>query len=59
MLDLGLETRQNTDVFRSLVFSELADALKVRDKTAARGILMDILPDTLHNNIPELLDGLV
>ena len=59
ILDLGLETRQNTDVFRTLVFSGLADALKKCDLKASQTILEETLPTPLHNIIPELLDGLV
>jgi precorrin-2 dehydrogenase/sirohydrochlorin ferrochelatase len=59
MLSMGLTTADNTAVFRSLVNSALLDALKRRDLDAATEILKESLPDPLHDNIPELLDGLV
>jgi precorrin-2 dehydrogenase/sirohydrochlorin ferrochelatase len=59
MLSLGLTTADNTAVFRSLVNSALLDAMKGHDLDAATEILKESLPDPLHDNIPELLDGLV
>ena len=59
MLSMGLTTADNTAVFRSLVNSALLDALKDHDLDAAMEILKESLPDPLHDNIPELLDGLV
>lgn len=59
VLDLGLETRQNTDIFRSLVFSEVGKILKVRDLPAATTALKEMLPITLHDRIPELLHGII
>ncbi|WP_338666875.1 precorrin-2 dehydrogenase/sirohydrochlorin ferrochelatase family protein [Pseudodesulfovibrio methanolicus] len=59
MLSMGLTTADNTAVFRSLVNSALLDALKGHDLDAATEILKESLPDPLHDNIPELLDGLV
>ncbi|WP_272699764.1 precorrin-2 dehydrogenase/sirohydrochlorin ferrochelatase family protein [Desulfovibrio sp. Fe33] len=59
MLGLGLTTADNTAVFRTLVNSALLDAMKNRDLDAAAQILKESLPDPLHDNIPELLDGLV
>jgi len=59
MLGLGLDTKANTAVFRTLVNSELLEAIKVQDLDAATEILKESLPDQLYANIPELLDGLV
>ncbi len=59
MLGLGLETKDNTAVFRMLVNSDLLDVMKVHDLDGAREILKESLPEPLHENIPELLDGLV
>lgn len=59
MLGLGMDTKANTAVFRSLVNSDLLDAIKKSDLDAASEILTKSLPDQLHPNIPELLDGLV
>ena len=59
MLGLGMETKDNTAVFRSLVNSNLLEAMKARDLDAATEILKESLPQPLHANIPELLNGLV
>ena len=59
MLSLGLETQENTIVFRSLVNSELLTAIKNKDLDATVEILKESLPEPLYANIPELLDGLV
>lgn len=59
MLNMGLETKENTAVFRKLVNSELLDAMKAGDLDSATEILKESLPQSLHANIPELLDGLV
>lgn len=59
MLGLGLETKENTAVFRELVNSDLLAALKVHDLDVSAEILTKTLPQQLHANIPELLDGLV
>ncbi len=59
MLDLNLETKENTVVFRKLVNSELLAAIKGQDLDLAVGILKKSLPEQLYDNIPELLDGFV
>ena len=59
MLGLGLGTKGNTVVFRTLVNSELLTAIKDQKLDAARKILEESLPDPLYANITELLDGLV
>lgn len=59
MLGLGLETKDNTVVFRKLVNSELLDAMKAGNLDSAMEILKESLPQPLHANIPELLDGLI
>ncbi|MDC0336563.1 bifunctional precorrin-2 dehydrogenase/sirohydrochlorin ferrochelatase [Pseudodesulfovibrio sp.] len=59
MLGLGMETRDNTAVFRTLVNSDLLDAMKTGNLDATTEILKEILPEQLHANISELLDGLV
>lgn len=59
MLSLGLETKENTTVFRALINSNLLGAIKVHDLDEARKILKESLPQPLHANISELLDGLV
>ncbi len=59
MLELGLETKKNTAVFRALVNSDLLSAIKEQKLDVCREILKDSLPQPLHANISELLDGLV
>lgn len=59
MLGLGLDTEDNTAVFRSLVNSELLTVIKEQNLDAAIEILKESLPDPLCANIMELLDGLV
>ena len=59
LLGLGLETKDNTAVFRRLVDSSLLDAMKAHKLDDAGEILKESLPAPLHVNIPELLDGLV
>jgi len=59
ILGLGLETKDNTAVFRALVNSDLLDPIKRQDLDAAVEILKETLPEPLHTNISELLDGLV
>ncbi len=59
MLGLGLNTKDNTAVFRTLVNSELLTAIKDQKLDAATEILEDSLPDPLHANITELLDGII
>ncbi|WP_243546433.1 precorrin-2 dehydrogenase/sirohydrochlorin ferrochelatase family protein [Pseudodesulfovibrio tunisiensis] len=59
LLGMGMPTRDNTAVFRSLVSSGLLEAFRTRDMNAAGDILKETLPEPLHANIPELLDGLV
>lgn len=59
ILALGLETSENTAVFRTLVNSDLLAAFKDQNLDAAQEILKESLPDPLHAKIPEILDGLV
>ncbi|MCJ2163858.1 MULTISPECIES: bifunctional precorrin-2 dehydrogenase/sirohydrochlorin ferrochelatase [unclassified Pseudodesulfovibrio] len=59
MLGLGLGTCDNTAVFRRLANSELLASIKSRDLDVSMEILKESLPEPLHDNIPELLDGLV
>lgn len=59
VLGLGMTTAENTVVLRSLVNSDLLARIKARDLDAASEILKESLPQPLHANIPELLDGLV
>jgi len=59
LLELGMDTQDNTTVFRELVNSNLLQALGKHDLDAAREILEESLPQSLYVNIPELLDGLI
>ncbi|WP_147822743.1 precorrin-2 dehydrogenase/sirohydrochlorin ferrochelatase family protein [Salidesulfovibrio onnuriiensis] len=59
MLGLGLETKENTAVFRQLANSNLLEVLASGDLDAAAEILKETLPPSLHDNIPELLNGIV
>lgn len=59
MLGLGLETKENTIVFRKLVNSNLLSAMKAGNLDSATEILKESLPQPLHDTIPELLDGLI
>ncbi|MBI9078217.1 MAG: bifunctional precorrin-2 dehydrogenase/sirohydrochlorin ferrochelatase [Pseudodesulfovibrio sp.] len=59
LLGLGLDTKENTVVFRNLVNSELLVAIKDQNLDASMEILKESLPDQLYVNIMELLDGLV
>lgn len=59
VLGLGMTTAENTAVLRSLVNSDLLARIKAGDLDGASEILEESLPQPLHANIPELLDGLV
>ncbi len=59
MLGLGLETKDNTAVFRRIVGSNLLEVLAAGNLDSAAGIFREILPSPLHDNIPELLNGIV
>lgn len=58
VLALQQETRQNTTLFRNLVESPLADALRRRDRETCEALLRDLLPPQLHPYIMELLHDL-
>ena len=58
ILALQQETRQNTTLFRNLVESPLADALRRRDRETCEALLRDLLPPQLHPYIMELLHDL-
>lgn len=59
LLDLGKPTPENTAIFRGLVNSGLLESMKQRNLDGATEILKETLPQQLHVNIPEFLDGLV
>ena len=57
MLEMGLPTRENTTLFRAVVYSPLAELLERRRVDAAAALLTALLPELLHPYIRELLDG--
>lgn len=59
ILELANGTAQNTAVFRSLVSSDIAEAIQKKNRTAAESILRSTLPETLHSNIGALLHELI
>lgn len=59
ILELANDTAQNTAVFRSLVSSDIAEAIQKKNRTAAESILRSTLPETLHSNIGALLHELI
>lgn len=58
-LDMQLSTAENSTIFRELIQSDLLHAFADSDVDRVRTILKKILPSSLHDNITELLDGLV
>ena len=58
LLGLGLETAENTRIFRSLVHSPLAEHLAAGNAEAAEKILRELLPQSLHAAIGVLLHEL-
>jgi precorrin-2 dehydrogenase/sirohydrochlorin ferrochelatase len=58
VIELGLGTQANTAIFRSLVGSRMLDALQAGDADLGRAILREHLPEPLHPQIGDLLDGL-
>jgi len=59
LLDLKLDTKANTVVFRTLVNSNILVAIKSQNLDVITEILEESLPEQLSANITELLDGLV
>ncbi len=55
VLALGHETGHNTNLFRSIVDSELIDALQAQDRKQAESVLQALLPHELHQHIGALL----
>lgn len=58
LLELGLPTKENTNLFRALVSSPLADYLQANDHAAASALLASLLPESLHRRMGELLHGI-
>lgn len=59
VLNLRQETEVNTKIFRTLVFSDLLNALEAKDEATCHNLLKDILPPALHPHIVELLHELI
>lgn len=57
LLALGLTTRENTVLFRTLVRSPLAEHLESGNITAAANTLADLLPKPLLDHVGDLLHG--
>ncbi|MEA4858503.1 MAG: bifunctional precorrin-2 dehydrogenase/sirohydrochlorin ferrochelatase [Solidesulfovibrio sp.] len=57
VLELGLPTEENSNIFRKLVNSSLLEALERGDDAAAAAVLRDILPPALHGEAAGLIDG--
>jgi len=58
ILGLGRPSAENTQLFRALVQSPLAEALQARDMQRARELLLQLLPVELHREIDEVLHEL-
>lgn len=59
LLALGKPTLDNTTIFRALVASNLLKYFETKDVEAIKDCLIALLPQELHPNLPELLDGIV
>ena len=57
LLELGLPTRENTALFRTLARSPLAGQLEAENLAAAEATLTEILPEPLRARVRELLHG--
>ena len=57
VLALGMDTGQNTAIFRTLAASPLQDCLERGDLAGCRALLEQTLPPALHDRITELLDA--
>ncbi len=49
-------TNQNTELFRTIIASDLAEMLRQQRHDDAKQLLLHLLPEALHNSIGELLD---
>lgn len=58
VLEMGLPTRENTELFRDLTASPLLEAVQKGDKQAMLGLLRSILPGTLHHRLEDLVHEL-
>ena len=58
VLELDLAPEKNGELFRSVVYSGLGDALCRRDRDTSRECAAGLLPSALHGRIEELLHGL-
>lgn len=57
ILQLGLPTAENTQIFRALVTSPLAELLHDKRNEEAEALLETLLPPALHSKIGELVHG--
>ncbi|MDR0339186.1 MAG: bifunctional precorrin-2 dehydrogenase/sirohydrochlorin ferrochelatase [Desulfovibrio sp.] len=58
ILDLGLPSTRNRDVFRMLVTSPLAGHLASGEKDRAESLLRELLPEKLRARVGEVLHGI-
>ncbi len=57
VLELGLGTEENSNIFRAIVNSSLMEALAGGDEDTAEAVLRDILPAALRDEATELIRG--
>ncbi len=55
VLDLGLDSGQNSELFRKLAASELREALTEGNREKSLALLSEILPPELHAHMEDLL----
>lgn len=57
VLRLGMPTSANTEIFRTLAYGPLLEAVSDGNASSVRKALKDALPEPLHPHIGEILDG--
>ena len=55
VLALQKDSKQNAELFRSIVYSPLGEALGRRDRQRCEALLQTLLPPQMHSHIGELL----
>jgi len=59
LLNLKMDTAENTIIFRDLVNSELEQELNNNNREQCRKILQKILPNSLQSHILEIMHGII
>ncbi len=59
LLALNYDSEHNTQIFRSIVESPLREYIAINDRINCKELLERLLPETLHNNITELLQDVI